>query len=132
MSSISERAIAPREMPERERPISELFRLAGDSWVAAKKQRDLIKGLKNTMFARRKREIIEEHRQQGIKIAKSDAEEMIEASDEWEQYIRGMIEADEATEAAWVKCQELEMRFSEWNSEQANARKERQMGRQAT
>lgn len=136
--SISQRAVANSlppgvsEMPEKERPISELFRLAGDRWVAAKKKRDIIRGLKDTMLIRRKREIIEDARLAGERMTKTDAEDIVKASTEWEDYIRGLAEAEEATEAAWIRCQELEMKFGEWNSEQANARKERQMGRQAT
>lgn len=132
MSSISERAIAPREMPERDRPISELFRIAGDSWVAAKKKRDLLKGLKDTFLERRKRQLIEDARDAGERMSKVDAESIVKCSDEWEKYIEGLVEAEEVTESAWVKCQELEMRYGEWQSAEANARKERQMGRQAT
>ena len=132
MTSISQRALQPKELAEHERPISEQFRIAGDEWVQIKKKRDLIKGLKDTMLARRKRELLEDARQAGEKMAKTDAEEIVKASTEWEQYIRGLVEADAETEAAWVRCEELQMRFSEWNSAEANARKERQMGRQAT
>lgn len=131
-ATISQRAHGTREMPEKERPISELFRIAGDKWVAAKKKRDLIKGLKDTVLIRRKREIIDDARHAGERISKVDAEDIVKASTEWEDYIRGLAEAEEATESAWVVCQELEMRFSEWQSAEANARRERQMGRQAT
>lgn len=135
--SISDRAIAASrpiktaEMPERERPLSELFRIAGDEWVAAKKKRDILKGLKDTVFARRKRELIDDARQVGEKMTKVDAEDIIKASTEWETYIRGLIDAEEITEAAWVRCEEIQMRFSEWNSAEANARRERNIGRQA-
>ena len=132
MTSISQRALGVREIPDREKPISELFRLAGDKWVNAKKKRDLIKGLKDTVLARRKREIIEEARALDQRMSKVDAEESVKASPEWEEYIRGLVDAEEMTEAAWVQCQELEMRYGEWQSAEANARKERQMGRQST
>ena len=120
-----------RDMPAHERPISELFRLAGDEWVAAKFNRDKIKGLKNTMLERQKRDLIEEARQAGMRMTNAEAERIVEMSDEWEQYVLGLAEAERDTESAWVKCQELEMRFGEWQSREANARKERQMGRQA-
>lgn len=120
-----------KDMPEHERPISELFRIAGDEWVAAKLKRDLIKGLKTTMLERQKRDLIEEARQIGTRMTNSEAERTVEMSTEWEQYIRGLAEAERDTEAAWVRCQELDMRFGEWQSREANARKERQMGRSA-
>lgn len=132
MPTISQRALGVKDMPERERPISELFRIAGDEWVTAKKKRDLIKGLKDTILIRRKRELIEEARQLGERMTKTDAEDIVKASTEWEDYIRGLADAEEATESAWVKCQELEMRYGERQSAEATARKEWGMGRQAT
>ena len=132
MTSISQRALQPKEMAEHERPLSEQYRIAGDEWVAAKKERDLIKGLKNTMLERRKRDLIEEARQSGSRMTNAEAERIVEMSTEWEQYIRGLIDADEKTESAWVRVHEIELRYGEWQSAEANARKERQMGRQAT
>lgn len=116
-------------MPERERPISEIYRIAGDKWVAAKKKRDLIKGLKDTTLEREKRRLIDDARDLGERMSKVDAESIVKASKEWEDYIRGLVDAEEATESAWVECQELEMRYGEWQSDEANARKERHMGR---
>lgn len=132
MQTNSQRALGVQEMPERERPISELYRIAGDEWVKAKKQRDLLKGLKDTTLEREKRSLIDEARDMGERMSKVDAESIVKASADWEKYIRALVDAEEATESAWVKCQELEMRFSEWQSAEANARRERNMGRQAT
>lgn len=138
MTSISQRALQTRDMPERERPISERFRLAGDEWVEAKFKRDKIKGLKNTMLERMKRDLVEQSdrdRADGLRqksLTNAEAERLVEMSTEWEQYILGLAEAERDTESAWIKCQELEMAFGEWQSREANARKERQMGRQAT
>lgn len=136
--SISQRALQPREMPERERPLSEQYRIAGDEWVEAKFKRDKIKGLKNTMLERMKRDLVEQSdrdRADGLRqksLTNAEAERLVEMSTEWEQYILGLAEAERDTESAWIKCQELEMAFGEWQSREANARKERQMGRQAT
>ena len=128
--SISQRALAASEMPERERPLSERFRIAGDEWVAAKFKRDKIKGLKNTMLERLKCDLIEEVRQSGNRMTNAEAERLIEMSSTWEEYIVGLAEAERDTEAAWVRCQEIEMLFGEWQSKEANARKERSFGRQ--
>lgn len=132
MVTNSQRAMGVRDLPEREQPISERFRIAGDAWVEAKKKRDLIKGLKNTMLERQKRDLIEEARESGSRMTNAEAERIVEMSAEWERYICGLVDADAETESAWVKCQELEMMYGEWQSREANARKERQMGRQAT
>ena len=134
--SISQRAIGAKDMPENERPLSERFRIAGDEWVAAKFKRDKIKGLKNTMLERMKRDLIEEaeqERREGLRqksLTNAEAERIVEMGTEWETYIIGLAEAERDTESAWVRCQEIEMLFGEWQSKEANARKERQMGRQ--
>jgi hypothetical protein len=134
MATISERAMGrpdPAEIPERERPLSELYRIAGDAWVEAKFKRDKIKGLKTTMLERQKRDLIEEARQAGTRMTNAEAERIIEMSTEWEQYIIGLAEAERDTESAWIKCQEIEMRFGEWQSQEANARKEQRISRQS-
>ena len=121
-----------KDMPEHERPISERFRIAGDEWVEAKFKRDKIKGLKNTMLERQKSDLIEDARQVGTRMSNAEAERIVEMSTEWELYIIGLAEAERDTESAWIRCQELEMIYGEWQSREANARKERQMGRLVT
>jgi len=135
MSTISERAaskLKPAEMPERERPLSEQYRLAGELWVDAKFKRDKIRGLKNTMLERLKRDAIEEAREAGNRMTNAEAERIIEMSTTWEEYILGLAEAERDTELAWIKCHEIELKYGEWQSQEANARKERQISRQST
>jgi len=134
-TTISERAAAklkPQEMPERERPLSEQYRIAGELWVEAKFKRDKIKNLKNTMLERLKHNVIEEAREAGVKVSNAEAERIIEMSKEWEEYNLGLAEADRDTELAWIMCHEIELRYGEWQSQEANARKERQISRQST
>lgn len=124
MSSISERAIAPREMPEREQPISEQFRLVAKDWVDKEKIASLYEETKSSVLS-----------QMMLKLGDmpvSRAEMQAKASQEWRDFLKRMVEARAEANLARVKMKYVELRFSEWQSSDANARKERQMGRQAT
>ena len=126
MSTISERAraTAPAEMPEGERPISEEFRIAGKEWVEADKLAHLAEELKSSKLA----EMV--LRDNSLSINRAEAQ--AKASDEWRDYIEDMVTKRRDANLARIKLKWVEMRFSEWMSGDANARKERQMGRQAT
>lgn len=127
----SQRALGIREMPERERPISEVFRLAGDAWVLAEYEYDKLKALRDTVFERRRKAVVEAAKRAEIKMTLADAEREVVASDEWEQYERDLVEAKRIRDAAWVRRKEVELQFQEWVSSDANSRKERAMGRQS-
>lgn len=124
MTSISERAIAPREMPEREQPISEQFRLVAKDWVDKEKIASLYEETKSSVLS-----------QMMLKLGDmpvSRAEMQAKASQEWRDFLKQMVDARAEANLARVKMKYVELRFSEWQSSDANARKERQMGRQAT
>lgn len=122
--SISERAkaAAVSDMPERERPISEEYRIASKEYVRLKNIAKLAEDLKPTKFA----EMLLKHQD----IAVSRAEIAVRASKEWKDHVQSIVAADEAADMARHKVKWIEMRFQEWVMQQAGARHERQMGRQ--
>ena len=130
--SISERAIngsrlAPAEMPEKERPISEEFRIAAKEWVEQDKAARLLDELKTVTLAQMKTNLMAERGD----MPDAKAERLAKSRKEWEEYIRAMVDAKASANLARVKMQWIELRFHEWQSADANARRERQMGRQA-
>lgn len=133
--SISEQALAkssgsrlaPAEMPEKERPISEEFRIAAKEWVELDKAARLLDELKTVTLAQMKTNLMAERGE----MADAKAERLAKSSKEWEEYIRAMVDAKGAANLARVKMQWIELRFHEWQSADANARRERHMGRQA-
>ena len=130
--SISERAIngsrlAPAEMPERERPISEEYRIAAKEWVQAKKAFRLLEEMKKINMARMKNALIQERG----KMSDAQAERLCLVTDEWAEIVNELVEAEAACDFARVKMKWVELRYGEWQSDDANARKERHMGRQA-
>ena len=130
--SISERAIngsrlAPAEMPEKERPISEEYRIAAKEWVAAKKGFRLLEEMKKINMARMKNALMQERG----KMLDAQAERLVLVTDEWAAIVNELVEAETACDYARVKMKWIELRYGEWQSDDANARKERHMGRQA-
>jgi hypothetical protein len=130
--SISERAIngsrlSPAEMPEKERPISEEFRIAAKEWVEQDKAARLLDEMKSVTLAQMKTNLMAERGD----MPDAKAERLCKSHPDWEAYIKAMVEAKAAANLARVKMQWIEMRYGEWQSADANARKERHMGRQA-
>jgi len=123
--SISERARATvSDMPERERPISERFRVAAWEWVQAEKAASLLEETKSATLSQMMLKLNEK--------TVSAAEMKVKASDEWSEFIYQMVDARSQANLKKVAMEYVRMQFSEWQSADANARRERQMGRQAT
>ncbi len=123
--TISERARAGvTDMPERERPISEEYRIASKEAVRLKSIARLAEDLKPSKFA----ELMQGHND----IAVSRAEIAVRASTEWKEHVASVVAAIEAADYAHKRVKWIEMRFQEWVMQQAGARHERQMGRQGT
>lgn len=121
--SISERARATvQDIPENERPISEEYRIAAKEWVEADKLANLAEELKSAKLS--------EMMLRDTQLSINRAEAQAKASVEWREYIDDMVAKRGAANLARVKMKWVEMRFSEWQSSDANARRERQMGRQ--
>lgn len=110
-------------MPEQERPISERFRVAAKRWVELKSAAKLADDMKQHKFA-----VLMEER---TEMAVSRAEIAVKASKEWKDILEDCAAKEKAADLAKMECRWLEMVYGEWQSNDANARKERHMGRQA-
>lgn len=124
--SISERARSNgvSEMPERERPISEQFRVVARAWVEADKAASILEECKSAVLSQ-------------LMIAKGDmpvskAEMLSKASPEWSEHLDRMVSARSEANLRKVQMEFIRMQFSEWQAADANARKERQMLRHGT
>jgi hypothetical protein len=111
-------------MPAKDRPISEEFRLVARAWVDAEKAAAILEESKTAVLS-----------QMMLKegdIAANKAEMRVKGSADWQEYLDKMVSARAEANLRRVQMKYVEMRFSEWQSADANARRERQMGRQAT
>jgi hypothetical protein len=109
------------EMPERDRPISEEYRIAAKEWVGLDGAARLLEETKTAVLSQRMK-------MQGS-MPVSKAELIVKASEEWEDYIKRMVEARTAANLAKVKVEWIKMRMQEWISGDANLRNERKMSR---
>lgn len=115
------RARLVTEMRSNERPISERYRLAGEHWARLNKAAQMFEEAKSAVLS----QMMNKHADKPV----SKAEVLVKSSKEWSDYLTRMVEAREAANIARVEMKALEIEFSEWQSSDANARRERQMGR---
>jgi hypothetical protein len=106
-------------MPNADRPISELFRIASEEWVDADAAANLLEETKSAVLAK-------------LMMAEGDipvsrAEMRVKASDTWREHIEKMVDARANANLLKVRVDYLKMRFSEWNAADANARAERRI-----
>lgn len=98
------------------RPISEQFRLAAKDWVEKDSAARLLEESKSAVLAQRMAA-------EGD-IPAAHSERNVKSSEEWHDYLRKMNDARTAANLAKVKMEWLRMRFSEWQSAEANRRTE--------
>jgi hypothetical protein len=95
---------------------SEAYRIAAKDWVAKDGAARLLEDSKSAVLAQRMADLGD--------MPVSRAESTVKASEEWEAYIKVMVEARTAANLAKVKSEWCRMRFQEWSSENANRRAE--------
>lgn len=100
-------------------PISEQFRLAAKEWVSLDSAASMLEESKSAFLSQRMAALGD--------VPVSRAELTVKASEEWKQYIQSMVEARTKANLSKVKTEWLRMRFSEWQSHEANARAERKL-----
>ena len=100
-------------------PVSEQYRLAAMEWADLDNSARMLEEGKTTFLAQRKNALGD--------IPDNRAEREVKSSDEWANYIKAMVRAKTAANKARIDCDYLKMRFSEWQSSEANARAERKL-----
>ena len=116
--STSQRAIS--ELPEREQPISEQFRIVAKQWVDADAAASLMEELKTTTLEKMKQRIIEDEGP----MAENKAERQAKCDPEWEAYLRGMCAHRATANRLKVQMKYLEIKHREWIGLDATARAE--------
>lgn len=113
-----------REIPQHERPISEEFRIVAKAWCEADAAARLLEETKSSLLSK----LVMASTEPSI----GRAEHAARASSDYTEHIKEMCKAKSEANLRRVQMKFVEMRFSEWQSSDANARRERGMGRQAT
>lgn len=128
--SISEKALAAsrpplqNDMPERERPISELYRIVAKQWAAADAAARYLDDMSSTVKSQIFLTITD------TSVAR--AEHMARAHPDYIEHLETVRAAREKANLLFGQKKYYEIKHSEWQSDEANQRKERGMGRQAT
>lgn len=123
--SNAERALKAyvKEMPPKEQPISEQFRIVAKQWVDADAAASLMEELKTTTLEKMKNDLIARDGPMpdntATRLAKCDAA--------WEQYVREMCKHRADANRLKVQMEYIRMKHSEWQSAEATARAERRL-----
>jgi CTP:molybdopterin cytidylyltransferase MocA len=97
-------------------PISEQYRIVAKRWVDAEAAASLMEDTKSAMLSQMMMALGD--------MPVSRAEMQAKASDEWKDFVEGMIEARKQANLLKVQLEYLRMRSAEWTSEEATKRAE--------
>ena len=113
------KSIKAREMPLRDRPLSELLRITGKQWAEHEAAYTALKEAKTTTLERLKTALIEEE-----KMAEAKAERLAKCTPEWGEYLDLMAEENKLRLDLKIEVDCIFMMNSERIDKNANARKE--------
>lgn len=97
-------------------PPSEAYRIAAKDWVEKDSAARLLEETKTAVLAQRMKALGD--------MPVAHAEREVKASVEWSEFIKGMVDAKTAANLAKIKAEYYRMKFSEWQSKNANRRAE--------
>lgn len=97
-------------------PWSEQFRVVAKQWVELDEAASLLEETKSAVLSQKMNALGD--------IPVSHAERTVKASDEWRDYIEKSVRARTAANLKKVQMEFLRMKFSEWQSDNANKRAE--------
>ena len=97
-------------------PWSEQYRIVAKQWVDADAAANMLEECKSAFLSKRMASLGD--------MPVSKAELAIKASDEWSDYIRKMVDARAQAARLKVQLAYVQMKFSEWQSANANKRAE--------
>jgi hypothetical protein len=111
--------LATHQLPEREQPLSEQFRLVAKAWADLDGAARMLEECKTATLSTMMKRL-------GDKPA-AHAERDVKASPEWREYIKRMVETRTAANLKKVQLEFIRMRQQEWIAADANARVERRL-----
>ena len=104
---------------ERDKPISELFRVEAEKWVDEDAAASILEELKTTTLEKMKSRLM-----QDAPMADNRAERLAKCLPEWEQYLRDMVTARQKANGHKIQMKYLEIKHREWIGRDATARAE--------
>jgi len=127
--SISQRALGITDMPERERPVAEVFRLKGEEWAEAASDAYIAEKLKDTVYERLRQQVFDEALREGEKISLNEAGRRVTMSEAWEQHIIEVGQKKRKADDLWVKRKAIEIAHEDIKNRDSNIRHDKQLSR---
>ena len=109
------------DVPKKDRPLSEEYRLAAKTWVDLDGAARLLEETKSVVLSQRMRQLGD--------MPVSKAEQVVKASPEWSDFIEKMCKARTEANLAKVRLEWIRMKFSEWQATDATHRAEMKLTR---
>jgi len=123
--STSQKAVDKlKEVPERERPLSEQFRIVAKQWSDADAAASIMEEMKTTTLEKIKADIIGRSND----MADNAATRMAKCTEDWQNYLKEMCGNRARANKLRVQMEYLRMRHREWIGADANARAEMRLG----
>jgi hypothetical protein len=97
-------------------PLSEQFRLAAKDWVDKDSAASMLEETKSAVLSQKMAALGD--------MPVSKAELTVKASEEWHEFVKGMVNARTSANLAKVKLEWIRLKFNEWQSENATKRAE--------
>jgi hypothetical protein len=97
-------------------PVSEQFRVTAKQWVELDRAATMLEETKSAVLSQRMNALGD--------MPVSHAERTVKAAPEWQDFIKTMVDARTQANLKKVQMEYLRMKFSEWQSENANRRAE--------
>jgi len=101
-------------------PYSEQFRVVAKQWVDADAAATLLEYTKSAILSERMQALIRS--EPGLALNRAEAS--VKASEEWRDWVAGMVEARKKANLLKVQLEYLRMKFNEWQSHEATKRTE--------
>ena len=112
-------------LPARDQPLSEQYRVIAKKWADADSAAHIMEEMKTTTLEQRKCKLIDAN----PGMAEAKAERLAKAAPDWEEYVRHMCKARSQANLLRQQLEYIRMKFSEWQSAEANARQEGRLNR---
>jgi hypothetical protein len=110
-----------RNLPERDQPLSEQFRIVAKRWVDLDAAANLLEETKSAVLAQKMAALGD--------MPVSRAEMTVKASPEWSEHITTIVHARKEANLAKLQLEYIRMKHMEWTSANANLRHEARLGR---
>lgn len=107
--------------PRSNLPWAEQYRLIGKNWAGLNAAASILEETKTAVLAQRMLTYPD--------LPVSRAEMIVKGSADWADFLQKMVAAREAANVGMVEREYAKMKFTEWNSAEANARAEIKLSR---